>query len=115
VVHDLIETLLWILRRRRRFQIVGASMLPEYADGDEVLVDPRAYGSRSPAPGHVVLASHPTIADTLIVKRVERVEPDGRLFVVGDNPDPLASTDSRQFGAIRPERVQGRVVGRLPW
>jgi nickel-type superoxide dismutase maturation protease len=113
VVHDLIETLLWILRRRRRFQIVGASMVPAYADGDEVLVNPRAYKRRRPEPGHVVLATHPTIAETLIVKRVERIEPDGRLFVVGDNPDPLASTDSRQFGAIRVERVQGRVVGRF--
>ncbi len=90
-------------------------MLPAYADGDEVLVDPRAYRRSGPKPGDVVLASHPTIADTLIVKRVERVEADGRLFVVGDNPDPLATTDSRQFGAIRPQRVQGRVVGRLAW
>ena len=88
MVHDLIESLLWILRRRRRFQIVGASMVPTYADGDEVLVDPRAFGRRSPAPGDVVLASHPTIAATLIVKRIARVEPDGRLYpcthLVGD-------------------------------
>lgn len=115
MVHDLIEVLLWILRRRRRFQIVGASMVPTYADGDDVLVDPRAYRRARPAPGDVVLTTHPTVADTLIVKRIARVEPDGRLFVVGDNPDPLQSTDSRQFGAIRFERVRGRVVGRLPW
>ncbi len=115
MVHHLIEALLWILRRRRRVQIVGASMVPTHADGDDVLVDPRAYRRRPPQEGHIVLASHPTVANTLIVKRVARVEPDGRLFVVGDNPDPLASTDSRQFGAIRVERVQGRVTARFPW
>ena len=89
-------------------------MLPDLAAGDEVLVDPRAYRRRAPSPGDVVLATHPTIADTLIVKRVARVEPDGRLYLLGDNPDRFATTDSRHFGAVDPARVQGKVVGKLP-
>jgi len=115
VVHDLIQLGLLILKRRRRFRIVGASMVPTYAEGDEVLVDPRAYRRAPPAAGDVVLAAHPTVADTLIVKRVDRVEDDGRLFLVGDNPDRFESTDSRQFGAVSPGRVQGRVLRKLRW
>lgn len=88
-------------------------MLPTYAEGDQVLVDPRAYRSQPPAVGDVVLARHPTVADTLIVKRVERVEPGGRLFLVGDNPDRFESTDSRQYGAVSPDRVIGRVTRKL--
>jgi len=88
-------------------------MLPDYADGDEVLVDPRAYRRSAPGVGDVVLAQHPLVADTLIVKRVERVDPDGRLFLVGTNPDRFASTDSRSYGTVAPSRVLGRVTAKL--
>jgi type IV secretory pathway protease TraF len=44
-----------------------------------------------------------------MIKRVARVTPDGRLFVVGDNPSE--STDSRTFGALPPSQILGKVTG----
>ena len=87
-------------------------MRPTFDDGDLVRVDLNAYRSLAPAPGHIVLARHPYKADVRVIKRCARVTDDGRCFLLGDNPDRLETTDSRSFGAIAPERVLGRVVGR---
>ena len=45
-----------------------------------------------------------------MVKRVHRVNDDGSVFVVGDNPH--ASTDSREFGSVARGAVVGRVIYR---
>lgn len=39
-----------------------------------------------------------------------RVVPDGSVFVLGDNRSPLASRDSRAFGAVPLEQVAGRAA-----
>jgi hypothetical protein len=85
-------------------------MAPAYVDGDLVLVDPRAFALCPPRPGDVVLSPHPYRAMT-ILKRVATVSADGRVRLVGDNA--ADSIDSRQFGGVLAERLQGRVVGRL--
>jgi phage repressor protein C with HTH and peptisase S24 domain len=86
-------------------------MYPCLASGDEVLIDPR----RRPQPGDVVVAYHPLHSTLAVVKRVERVEPDGRLFLESDNRDSIEPTsDSRSYGAVDPQRVLGVVVYRLP-
>jgi nickel-type superoxide dismutase maturation protease len=100
------------LRRRRRFRVTGASMSPLLEPGDEVLVDMRAYKTRSPQGGDLVLLRHPYRPQLLLVKRVSRVEPDGRLRVAGDNP--AESSDSRAFGALLPEQIVGQVTSRFP-
>src|SRR5690606_15594162 len=41
--------------------------------------------------------------------------PAGELFVVGDNRRPLASNDSRNYGAVSPADVRGRLVLNLGW
>ena len=56
--------------------------------------------------GDIVLAKHPMKTDVVVIKRILRVEPDGRLFLVGDNPDPTASEDSHNFGPVKPDHVQ---------
>jgi len=84
-------------------------MLPTLRDGARVVVDTGAYVDLSPQPGDVVLAKHPFHTGVWLVKRVDRIMPDGCVFVVGDNP--AESTDSRSWGALEPSRIIGRVVG----
>ncbi len=98
---------LWGLGRLLRFRVSGASMVPTLSDGDYVLVDP----SRRAEAGAVVLARHPYRSGLRLVKRVARIEGDGRLFLSGDQP--VESTDSRHFGALAPGCVLGVVVARM--
>lgn len=82
-------------------------MIPTLMPGDEVAVDLRAALS----PGDIVVLRHPYKKDIVLIKRLERIEPDGRLFVVSDNPD--GSTDSRTFGAVPLEYKKGKAVAIL--
>lgn len=85
------------------YRVSGDSMLPTYKSGD-VLVGKR-WGS--PRNGSVVVAQF----GQPLIKRVIRTEPDGRLWLQGDNND--ASTDSRQFGAIDPELIEATILAKL--
>jgi len=82
-------------------------MEPGLQAGDEVLVHPR----RTPRPGDVVVLEHPQRPGTRLVKRLRR-EDAGGLWVEGDNPP--ASTDSRHFGPVPPDRLLGTVIARFP-
>ena len=71
-------------------------------------------------PGDVVVIQHPERPGFEIVKRVVTVLADGapdgtgrvgRVWLEGD--DPSSSTDSRAFGAVPLDRINGRV--RLVW
>lgn len=83
-------------------------MEPTVSAGDWVLVDPDAYARRPPAPGDLVVAPDPRADDRLLIKRVESVDGEGWLRLVGD--DAEHSTDSRVFGAVEPAAVAG-----APW
>lgn len=82
-------------------------MVPTLAPGDHVFVDPRA----ACGTGDVVVVRHPFKRDVILIKRLGRVTPAGRLELVSDNP--AEGTDSRGFGAVSPELVVGRAVARL--
>lgn len=97
----------WLLGRRLRVRVAGPSMAPALPDGTTVLVKPGAAAQ----PQDVVLVQHPMQADLRILKRVDHITDDGRIFLRGDG---AVSTDSRDFGAVSPERVLGRVVCTLP-
>ena len=99
-----IEFLRWIVGRRRRFRVTGASMFPLLKPGDEVLLDRRAYHSAAPSPGDIVVAEHPSHRGLLIIKRLVAVHPDGSLNLKGENP--FESTD---FHALPPGKIIGRV------
>ena len=87
-------------------------MYPTLRDGDEILVDPRAFLKRSPEPGEVVLALHPFKAGVRMVKRVWAVMPDGRVVLRGD--EKIESSDSRSFGPVSRALIVGLVTGRAP-
>jgi nickel-type superoxide dismutase maturation protease len=91
-------------------RVSGASMVPAYYSGDLLLV---RYGPRTVArlrPGAAVVARDPRQTELIIVKRAARREGAG-WWLLADNEFALG--DSRQFGAVAPELILGRVVGRL--
>lgn len=78
--------------------ITGHSMWPTLSDGQRVLFE-NSHHSKLPI-GAIVLARHPLKSGLLIVKRIKE-EFDGNFyFIEGDNPDPLASEDSHNFGPV---------------
>lgn len=118
------EFLLWLMGRRRRFRVNGPSMLPLLQPGDEVLVNSYDYknSDRTPIPGEVVIVQHPQQPELRMVKRVVSIEPNPSLleesssaslyyWIEGDNP--LASTDSRSFGAVPLSCILGTVTVRF--
>ena len=85
-------------------------MLPTLTPGCQVLVDPRAYLRHAPTPGDIVVAEHPYRAGLVLIKRLDRIEPEGAILL-GDNE--CATTDSRDFGPVPLHRLLGRVVSTL--
>jgi len=100
----------WLLGRFKRFRVAGLSMDPTLADGQTVLVNPKAYRSRAPLLGQVVLVQLPSTENPCI-KRIAGISDKG-LDLRGDNPNH--STDSRQLGAIPMENLRGQVLCSLP-
>ncbi len=84
-------------------------MFPLLKPGDEVLLDFRAYRRRPPCPGDIVVARHPTQAGLEIIKRVAKVDADGRFHLQGDNPDPTQSSDS----LVTCRHILGRATSRF--
>ncbi|MEA5451986.1 nickel-type superoxide dismutase maturation protease [Leptolyngbya sp. CCNP1308] len=105
------DVVLWLLRQRRRFRIVGASMLPLLVPDTEVLIDSNAYRQQRPQPGDLVIAYHPRQPGLRLIKWVVYVDDDG-CFLKGLNA--AASTDSREFGLVPWREIVGRVVCRFP-
>jgi signal peptidase I len=90
----------------RLLRIAGDSLLPEYRDGDFVLVAKIPYLFSEAHPGDVVAFRHVTYGT--LVKIVDEVLPGGHeITVLGSHP---GSVDSRTFGPIRCTDVLGRVI-----
>lgn len=90
----------------RIIKIAGCSLAPLYEDGDFVLVSKFPILWQGVHPGDVVVFHHPRLGR--LIKLVERLEDDGSsLFVVGLDAH---SSDSRTFGAIPREQIQGKVI-----
>ena len=76
-------------------QIHGDSMWTTLRDGDVV----EAIQGLSPVVGDIVVAKH-SFKKMNVIKRVKRILGDG-IFIEGDNPDPIGSEDSHNFGLIQ--------------
>jgi signal peptidase I len=88
-------------------RVRGESLAPRYHDGDYVIVS--GLGLKRIQSGDIIVFTHPEYGR--LIKRVERIEPCGRLHVRGEDID---SVDSRRFGAIPPSLIYGKVVWRIP-
>ena len=99
---------LLLIGRRKRFKIVGQSMLPLLKQGEEILINPHAYSKSRPKINDVVVTSHPWDAQLTIVKRVTEVAINGSYFLRGDNPE--SSTDSRQWGFVPERNLSGKAA-----
>lgn len=96
-----------VSRRFMRFEVAGASMEPALRDGDWLVIQRAAFRARGPWVGEVVVVRDPELAGRWLVKRVHRVEDDGRIDVRGDNV--AESRDSRAFGPVAATEVEGLV------
>jgi nickel-type superoxide dismutase maturation protease len=101
------DRIFFFLGRRKAFRVEGDSMQPTLNDNDVVLIEP----TTSVAVGDIVLAQHPYKQSVKMLKRVEKIDENGRFSLVGDNPDE--STDSRTFGTVSIEYIYGKAVCRL--
>lgn len=81
-------------------------MAPALRHGDQLVVLLERKRARA---GQIVVVSLPD--GTLAVKRLLRIEADGRVWVEGDNP--FGSADSRTLGPLAPDAIRGRVLWRL--
>ena len=87
-----------------RVAVAERSMEPALRPGDWVLV----LRTRRIRPGQLVVARHPERLTLLIVKRAVRRDPGG-WQVASDNPGAGAA-DSRAFGPVPRELIEGRVL-----
>ena len=98
------------MTRHLDVRIQGDSMWPTFTDG-QLLRFCEIDEGEDVLPGDVVLAYHPLKVDVLMVKRVHRIEPDGRLFLTGDQPDPTSSEDSHNFGPVALDKIKAKWMG----
>ena len=98
------------MTRNLDVRIQGDSMWPTFTDG-QMLTFQETNSQTTFEVGDVVLALHPLKVDVLMVKRIYRIEPDGRLFLTGDQPDPTSSEDSHNFGPVPVSNVRARWTG----
>lgn len=91
------------------FQLIkvsGKSLLPEYQEGDFVLVAKVPFFLKRIQQGDVVVFDHPVYG--LMIKRVDHLIPEkDEIFVVGTH---VFSVDSREFGPISRKALIGKVV-----
>jgi nickel-type superoxide dismutase maturation protease len=94
----------------RKVVVRDESMLPTLRPGDRLLVDPRAYRSRAPRAGEIVILVDPVDSSRWLVKRILEVDATrGMVDVRGDAPE--TARDSRQFGPVPIASIVGRVYG----
>lgn len=96
-----------------RVAVAERSMEPALHPGDWLLVWRGMPGRRRPVPvgpGQIVVARHPGEPGLLLVKRAVRREAGG-WWLRSDSPD-VSAVDSRRFGPVPPELIEGRVLVR---
>lgn len=83
-------------------KVTGDSLLPEYKEGDYVILITVSFFSIRR--GDTIVFQHPVYG--MMIKHIDSIDSD-KIFVVGTHP---LSTDSRQFGPIQRSDVVGKVI-----
>jgi nickel-type superoxide dismutase maturation protease len=93
-----------------RVAVAERSMEPALMPGDWLLVRRAGWPGRQLRirPGQVVIATHPGRPGLLLVKRAARCDAAG-WWLESDNAQ-AGAVDSRQFGAVDPRLIEGRVL-----
>lgn len=93
-----------------RVAVAEHSMEPSLRPGDWLLVWRGFRRGRPPRirAGQVVIARHPAEPGLLLVKRVVRRLPEG--WWLGSDNSAAAAVDSRSFGPVSCELIQGRLI-----
>ena len=103
----------WLLRKRIRLRVSGASMEPTLSSGDVVFVDRASYTNQRPADGDIVVAKHPQQPEIEIIKRVRFTDGSG-VYLVSDNTAEINAADSRRFGMVPFDLIIGQVTATAP-
>lgn len=99
--------ILSLLGMREIFEVDGDSMSPTLENGDLVLVNFQTEFKV----GDIILANHPFDKGEKLIKRIWKISPEGKYFLVGNN---LAkSTDSRHFGELSAQDILGKVEAKV--
>ena len=90
----------------RLLKVRGSSLWPDFREGDYVLAAGFPFPARKIKTGDVIVFQQPGYST--LIKRVHRVLGNGQSFEVRGTQ--IASTDSRNFGAVPRKRVHGKVI-----
>ena len=90
----------------RVLKVTGNSMLPNYQEGDFVVLVTLPFFLKRLKVGDTIVFQH-KLYGTLI-KRIAAFDPEtAEAYVEGANPEGL---DSRRLGTIRRENIRGKVI-----
>ncbi len=102
------------------FIVHGSSMVPNFENGDYLIVDEVSYQFRQPQRGEVIVFRYPKDPSQFFIKRVAGLPgdkignitlADDEYYVLGDNT--FASSDSRFWGPVKSTLIIGRAILRL--
>jgi nickel-type superoxide dismutase maturation protease len=93
-----------------RAAVTEHSMEPGLRPGDWLIVWRGLRARPRIRAGQVVIARYPGRPDLLLVKRA--VRPEGAGWWLGSDNPAAGAVDSRQFGPVASEQIEGRVLAR---
>ena len=85
-------------------------MTPILEEGDWIIVNPH-FQVQEIKKGMICVANHPFITSKKVVKYINDIDQDGRVFLLGANPS--ASTDSRSYGWIKNDEIFAIVQSKI--